>query len=145
MAPPTGAAGLTQPHLTALGYPGGPASTGAPSARGGRTMTQRSVARLMRWTVVLACVAVAGLAGCAAPTNKTASSPLLGLCPQWVQGLGGTSVEAHLVGDDNETHELGPADATFQGRPLDLYRLHVDRLAVQGRLELRAFAADGRQ
>jgi len=99
----------------------------------------------MRSVALLAFATALLLSGCTAPQDKAPASPLLGLCPQWVQGLGGTTIAAHLVGDANETHELGPADATFQGRPLDLYRLRVDQLAVQGRLEMRAFAADGKQ
>jgi hypothetical protein len=109
-------------------------------------MTPPPVAPPMRpwalWTVVL----VAGLlAGCTTPTNKTAASPLLGLCPQWMQGGGSDSLGVHVVGNASETRELGPAAATFQGKPLDLYRIHVDDLKLDGRLELRAFAADGRQ
>jgi hypothetical protein len=83
------------------------------------------------------------LAGCAAPDDKKAD-PLFGLCPQWAQGPGGFSSGLHL---DNETaqSELGPANETYLGKPLDLYRVKLDRLSVDGRLELRAMAAGGKQ
>lgn len=116
------------------------------SAESQRALTGPAVGAPMRPSVVLLAAAAALLlSGCAAPTNKTASSPLLGLCPQWVQGHGGLSIGVHIAGAGNESHELGPADPNFEGRPLDLYRLHVDQLAVAGRLEMRAFAADGKQ
>lgn len=104
------------------------------------------VANLMRplaaWTAVLA---VALLAGCATPTDKPAADPLLGLCPQWVQGGGSESLGVHAADNATETRSLNATAATYQGRPLDLYRLRVDQLTVGGRLELRAFAADGKQ
>ena len=83
------------------------------------------------------------LAGCAAPAEDK-PDPLFGLCPQWAQGPGGFSTGLHL---DNGTaaSELGPANETYLGKPLDLFRVRLDKLSVGGRLELRAVAADGKQ
>jgi hypothetical protein len=110
-------------------------------------LCEAAVAPAMRWTwaVALAAAAVV-LSGCAATNSTAPQSPLLGLCPQWVQGPGGQTIGASLHGT-NESHELGPANATWQGHALDAYRLQVTKLTVGagGRLELRVFAADGRQ
>src|ERR1044072_6091161 len=83
------------------------------------------------------------LAGCAAPEEKK-PDPLFGLCPQWAQGPGGFSTGLPL---DNETAqvELAPANEPSLEKPLDLYRVKLDRLSVEGRRELRAGAADGKQ
>lgn len=83
------------------------------------------------------------LAGCAAPEEKK-PDPLFGLCPQWAQGPGGASSGLHLDNGSAQS-ELGPANDTYLGKPLDLYRVRLDRLSVDGRLELRAVAADGKQ
>lgn len=92
------------------------------------------------------------LAGCAAPTEDK-QDPLFGLCPQWLHGPGQHTVGFHLP-EGNATNataaavrsiELGPAAAEFQGHPLDLYRVLVTKLEVDGRLELRAFDGAGRQ
>jgi len=90
-------------------------------------------------------LAVALLSGCAAPTNGTAAQPLLGLCPQWQQGGGSASIGVNAPANGTDEHQLGPADPTFSGKPLDLYRVRVDTLSVPQRLEMRAFAADGKQ
>lgn len=106
----------------------------------------------MRWLAAAALVAL--LSGCTVPTDEEAADPLFGLCPQWTQGPGRQVLDLDLVGGfGNATNststrdvELGPANATLGGRPLDLYRVRLDSLSVaDGRLELRAFAADGRQ
>jgi hypothetical protein len=104
----------------------------------------------MRLAAVLALGALlAGstlLAGCTLPGTPTAKqSPLFGLCPQWEQGTSKETLGLHLNGTSNATRELGPADASLHGHPLDLYRIQVKRLVVDGRLEVRAHAADGKQ
>ena len=89
------------------------------------------------------------LAGCALPGAEEAEDepdPLFGLCPQWTQGPGGQTSGFHLGGNQTEHPvELGPANEEHEGLPLDLYRITLTNLSVQGRLELRAFDADGRQ
>lgn len=111
-------------------------------------MTPPPVARPMRWLAYAALAAL--LSGCTVPTDEPAEDPLFGLCPQWSDGPGRQVVDLDLrasSGNATSTREvvLGPANATFGGRPLDLYRVRIDRLSVDGRLELRAFAGDGRQ
>lgn len=98
----------------------------------------------MRPLVLLAAVALAAiLPGCTVPDEDPEADPLFGLCPQWVQGTGSQPLQLQLAGNASESSELGPADATHEGKPLDLFRLHVDQLTVEGRTELRALAADG--
>ena len=98
----------------------------------------------MRWLAV-ATLAVL-LAGCTVPEDGSDEDPLFGLCPQWQQGPGSHALAVELAGNrSDEDRELGPADPTFAGRALDLYRVRLGNLTVTGRLELRAFAADGRQ
>src|SRR5688572_3740944 len=96
---------------------------------------------------VVAVLAVAAtlLAGCTVPDDETEQDPLFGLCPQWTQGPGETRLDLDLSGNESQDAEIGPANATIDGRPLDLYRIRVDNLSVGSRLEMRAFAADGRQ
>lgn len=108
-------------------------------------MTPAFVARPMRLPI-LAVLAVAAtlLSGCAVPSEPE-QDPLFGLCPQWKQGPGQHGVAVEVSGNDSEDLELGPADATFGGRPLDLYRIRLGNVTVSGRLEMRAFADDGRQ
>lgn len=83
------------------------------------------------------------LAGCTAPSKEKEEDPLFGVCPQWAQGHGGTSGDVHLLDDGSHGAELGPADATYLGQPLDMFRVHIDDLELNGTLELRATAADG--
>jgi hypothetical protein len=87
------------------------------------------------------------LAGCTVPGSNE-PDPLFGLCPQWIQG-GGEQTIGRLLDGSNGTvtaeTELGPAAETYQGRSLDLYRIVFEQLSVEGRLELRAVDADGRQ
>jgi hypothetical protein len=98
----------------------------------------------MRPLVLLAAAALAAfLSGCTVPEEDPEADPLFGLCPQWAQGAGSFPLQLELAGNGSEASELGPANATHDGKPLDLYRLHVDQLTVQGRTELRAQAADG--
>lgn len=94
----------------------------------------------MRWLALAALVPL--LSGCAVPTDEEAD-PLFGLCPQWSQGPGSQPVGLRLAGNESVERELGPANTTHQGRPLDLYRVRLDKLVVEGRTELRAVAADG--
>jgi hypothetical protein len=97
----------------------------------------------VRWlaAVVLAVL----LSGCTVPEDEAEADPLFGLCPQWEQGPGRVAFEVAVSGNGSEDRELGPANATWADHPLDLYRIHVGNLSVAGRLEMRAFAADGRQ
>lgn len=86
------------------------------------------------------------LAGCAQPTDGTTEDPLFGLCPQWAQGHGGQTTSVVLEGEERTaSRELGPADAQYLNRSLDLYRVRVERLELGdgSRLEMRALAADG--
>lgn len=98
----------------------------------------------MRIPVVAVLVAAATLlAGCTVPEEGPEQDPLFGLCPQWAQGPGRQALDLDVSG--NASTELGPANETHVGHDLDLYRITVDDLEVDGRLELRARAADGRQ
>ena len=96
--------------------------------------------RLVALAVLLLAVL---LAGCATPPKDKDEDPLFGLCPQWAQGPGSTGVGVDLTGDGSVSEELGPADARYLDRPLDLFRVHIDSLSLNGTLELRAKAADG--
>jgi hypothetical protein len=107
-------------------------------------MTPAPVARPMRPLVLLAVAALAAfLSGCTVPEEDPEADPLFGLCPQWAQGPGSQPLGLQLAGNGSQASPLGPANATHDGKPLDLYRLHVDEMSVQGRTELRALAADG--
>ena len=109
-------------------------------------MTPAFVARPMRLPVVAALVVAATLlSGCTVPSDEPEQDPLFGLCPQWQQGPGSPAIAVEVAGNGSESRELGPAEATFGDRPLDLYRVRLGNLTVTGRLEMRAFAADGRQ
>jgi hypothetical protein len=83
------------------------------------------------------------LAGCAAP-EEDKPDPLFGLCPQWTQGPGAYAGGFHAA-NESVGRELGPANETYLGKPLDLFRVRLDKVAVDGRLELRAEATDGKQ
>lgn len=109
----------------------------------------------------LAVLAFLLVAGCAQPGKDAEGDPLFGLCPQWAQGHGGLTSSARLEGTatnanaTNATEEtnanpaasatsvLEPADALFLNRPLDLYRVRIEGLDLNGTLALRAAAADG--
>jgi hypothetical protein len=97
----------------------------------------------MRWLAAVALAAL--LSGCTTPTDEPAKDPLFGLCPQWVQGPGSTALTLQLAGNESADREVGPANSTIDGRPLDLFRIRLDKLTVDGVLELRAFGADGHQ
>lgn len=88
-------------------------------------------------------IALVLLAGCAAPPDDKAEDPLLGLCPQWAQGNGAQSAGLQLAGNGTESRELGPADARYLGRPLDMFRVHIDALETNGTVRLRATDANG--
>lgn len=107
-------------------------------------MTPRPVARpmhLMRWLSVAALASA--LAGCTVPSEDGEGDPLFGLCPQWAKGPGSQVLDVQMTANESVDFELGPANGTHKERPLDLYRIHVDHLDVEGRTELRAMAADG--
>lgn len=97
------------------------------------------------------------LSGCTA-NDDTDANPLFGWCPQWVQGPGSHPVNLYIsdVNAENETDSriLHPPGISFsgngtpdvfQGRPLDLYRITLDRINATGNVELRAFDQDGIQ
>lgn len=91
-------------------------------------------------------LAVLLLAGCAAPGQENEEDdPLFGLCPQWVEGAGATTGTVELGEAKEAKRELGPANATYLERPLDLFRIKVTAVDVDGRLQLRATAADGQR
>lgn len=110
-------------------------------------MTPALVVRAMRvppaFVVAVLAVAATALAGCTTPGEEEVD-PLFGLCPQWAQGGGKHTFGLSLAGNGSERRELGPANETFTGKPLDLYRVHLDKLVVDGRTELRASSADGK-
>src|SRR5688572_13981028 len=90
------------------------------------------------------------LAGCAVP-GEDKEDPLFGICPQWLPGPGGQATGFHLPTPDGtnlsmvrET-ELGPAASEHRGFALDLYRITLTKLVLDGRLELRAFDGNGTQ
>ena len=83
------------------------------------------------------------MAGCAAPTDGEEDDPLFGLCPQWAQGPGSEAGEAVLDGDSTVGRTLGPVNGTYLGRPVDLFRVRIERVELNGTLELRATAAGG--
>ncbi|MEK6974964.1 MAG: hypothetical protein AABY18_01315 [Candidatus Thermoplasmatota archaeon] len=85
------------------------------------------------------------LAGCTAPADDKPVDPLFGVCPQWAQGHGGQTSGVSLTGDASERRELGPADERYLDRPLDLFRVRIERLDLDGVLELRAESADGKR
>lgn len=103
-------------------------------------------------SMVLLALLATGLAGCA-DEPEDEEDPLLGLCPQWMQGPGShpiimdlntsRNVREMLVFPDNDGQVLGE----HQGRSLDLYRLSLAEVEVSGgTLELRAYAnATGEQ
>ena len=95
----------------------------------------------MRWLAAAALAAL--LSGCVVPTDDSPADPLFGLCPQWEKGPGAYTLGLQLQGNESQERELGPAETLLNGKPLDLYRVHLDRLEVEGRTELRATAADG--
>lgn len=106
-------------------------------------MTPALVARPMRWLAAAALAAL--LSGCAVPEEEPEQDPLFGLCPQWQQGPGSFPLALAVSGNRSEDSEVAEANGTFDGRPLDLLRVHVNNLTVAGRLDLRAFSADGLQ
>src|ERR1041385_1378282 len=86
------------------------------------------------------------LAGCAGLPAKPVQDPLFGLCPQWEQGPGGQTGGLLLnTSGAAQTRELGPAQATWHNRTLDLYRIRMDTVNTTGPVEMRAYAANDHQ
>ena len=119
-------------------------------------MRRGPVARAMRLpaALLLSVVAVAALSGCAMPGEDAAEDedPLFGLCPQWTQGPGEQAESFVLPGPAGNAsgaprHEVAvsPNATEHQGQPLDMVRVTLDRLEVDGRLSLRAFDGEGDQ
>lgn len=107
-------------------------------------MSPTPVARVMLRTAAALLLLAPLLAGCAAP-EEDKPDPLFGLCPQWAQGPGGYSSGVHVTANQSMERELGPANETHLGKPLDLYRIRLDAMSVEGKLEMRAVAGDGKQ
>lgn len=96
----------------------------------------------MRW---LAATLMAGLlAGCAAPAEEPENS-LIGLCPQWMQATGEQVGGLRMHANESVERELGPADATLRGMPLDLFRVHIKAFESDGLVRLRATDAEGQR
>lgn len=132
-------------------------------------MRSAPVARAMRPPAVLLLSAMAALvlAGCAVPGEEAEEDdPLFGLCPQWTRGPGGQAgsfvLPAAAAGNGSAagnasdggagpagtvSHEvvLDAVQAELDGQPLDVVRVALERLDVDGRLSLRAFDAEGDQ
>src|ERR1041385_5440235 len=86
------------------------------------------------------------LAGCAGLPAKPVQDPLFGLCPQGEQGPGGQTGGLLLTTSGAaQTRELGPAQATWHNRTLDLYRIRMDTVNTTGPVEMRAYAANDHQ
>ena len=88
-----------------------------------------------------------GLSGCFVP-DEPEGPRLIGACPQWQDGpsLPNQVVEMEAMpgAPDKETSPQ-LANVTFNGRPLNRYRVVVNRMEVSGGvLELRAFVSEGR-
>lgn len=92
---------------------------------------------------LLALFAVSALAGCTGGGEDADEDPLIGLCPQWVQGPGEQEGSLRLAGGNSTRQELGPANATHLDRRLDLYRVRIDVIDVDGSLQMIAESADG--
>lgn len=96
------------------------------------------------WLVAL--LLAAPLSGCFGQEEEERPDPLVGWCPQWVQGPLSQPVAGNVTGGTQTTH-LGPqADGAFSpshdGRPLDLYRLRLNVTVSGGGLRLAAYNAD---
>ncbi|MHB8633375.1 MAG: hypothetical protein ACYDBQ_05315 [Thermoplasmatota archaeon] len=101
-------------------------------------------------TLVLALAGIL-LAGCVTPTPEAA--PNFGWCPDWVQGPGAARESVHLAqgGWQNATYAPPAANATgprngtgwtWEGHPLDIYRVVVNTITGPGAPQLRASPAD---
>jgi len=93
--------------------------------------------------LALAAVASFALAGCVT-SDQPAQDNLIGDCPDWQQGPGQFDGHADLAGDHPVNATVAPANMTLGRRSLDLYRIRITRIAVDGgRAELHAWAANG--
>lgn len=98
----------------------------------------------MRRLAVLALTLL--VAGCAEPGGEKEDDPLFGVCPQWAQGPGGAQEAVQLASDATILETLGEgAPERYLDRPLDLFRVTVQRVEADGVVELRAQAADGQR
>jgi hypothetical protein len=91
------------------------------------------------------------LAGCALPEEEP-GEPLLGVCPQWVEGPWQAAASAALPADGGNVTEVftpaanGSTVLQWNGFPLDRYRLVLAGVQVSNAtLEVRAFAHDSGQ
>lgn len=97
---------------------------------------------MMRW--LTATMAVFLLAGCTAPPEET-DTGLVGLCPQWMQAGGEQTGGLRIDGNGSAERELGPANATHRGMPLDLFRVHIKAFDGDGLVRMRAVDGDGQR
>ncbi len=67
---------------------------------------------------------------------------MFGVCPQWVTGPGLSKGTVSIGMGGNQTDLLRPTEPSFGGRALDLVRIELGDLTVNGTLKLRAFRAD---
>lgn len=91
---------------------------------------------------ILLLLLLPALAGCVTPDDGGDTDPLLGVCPQWVEGDWTEDVRADLSGDASDSQTLAPP-LEQDGRPVDLYRFTFHNASIDGGpLELRAYADD---
>jgi len=77
--------------------------------------------------------------GCMAPDDGAPTSRLIEYCPQWLQGPEPHADAVDLNATHLEDNRTESPALTFDGLPLNKYRVHIDRLDVQGgTVELRA-------
>lgn len=90
--------------------------------------------------VALLALAAVLAAGCIAPQQGAPTSPaLLGYCPQWLPGPGQADATHTLDAAAPNATQRVAGEAERDGRPLDVYRVRVQRLDVEGgHVELRA-------
>jgi len=99
--------------------------------------------RLLPAVSLSALALLAALSGCVA-TEEPPQDHLIANCPQWQQGPGEADLHAELGPGQGVNATVAPQNLTLGRRSLDLYRIRITRIAVDGgRVELRAWAANG--
>jgi hypothetical protein len=92
----------------------------------------------------VAVLVVVLLSGCTVPTKDDKSkttSPLFGVCPQWVEGAVRHAGTFTLHGPGNQS-DFVPGEPYVDGRGLDLLRIDNLDVTVNGTLTLRVFQPD---